>query len=193
MLANPATWAHFDEDDKARIRKLIPAHVPVDSEGLPTKEWLKYSPDWQQAVRLFQVDLKAGRMEPEWLAQAAQAMEERAEGKFDDWKEKNFEEYWGQKAKPPVTKPAKVGGRSAKPGGNNAKPGGSNTKQGGSSAKTGAAEGGKGSTSLRFPQMVRDGVFEVGDVLSYSRLYVQDKGASNVLLEKRVKVSLKSS
>lgn len=127
-------------------------------------------------------------------------MEERAEGKFDDWKEKNLEEYWGQKAKPPVTKGAKVAGRntkaagsSAKAGGSSAKAGGSGAKAGGSSAKMGAAEGGKGSTSLRFPQMVRDGVFEVGDVLSYSRLYPQDGGASSVLVEKRVKVNLTSS
>ncbi len=132
-------------------------------------------------------------MDPEWLAQAAQAMEERAEGEFDDWKEKNFEEYWGQKAKPPATKGAKAGGRGAKVGGNNAKPGRSSAKPGRSSAKMGAAEGGKGSTSLRFPQMVQGGVFEVGDVLSYSRLYVQNGGASNVLVEKRVKVSLTSS
>lgn len=122
-------------------------------------------------------------MDPEWQAQAAQAMEERAEGEFDAWKEKNFEEYWGQKAKPPVTKGVKVGGR-------NAKAGGSNAKAGGSSAKMGAAGGGKGSTSLRFAQMVRDGVFDIGDVLSYSRLYLQDGGASNVLVEKRVQVSL---
>ena len=62
-------------------------------------QFVKYSPIWKGTVRNFQEDLAAGRREPEWLAQAAQAMEERAEGKFDDWKEKNFEEFWGQKQK----------------------------------------------------------------------------------------------
>ena len=80
----------------------MPDHIPTDSEGLPTKEWLKYNPDWQQALRLFQADLKAGREDPQWKLEAAKAAEERAEGKFDDWKEREFEEFWGQKAKPPV-------------------------------------------------------------------------------------------
>ena len=38
-------------------------------------------------------------MDPEWQRQAAQAMNERAAGKFDDFKEREFEEYWGQKQK----------------------------------------------------------------------------------------------
>lgn len=38
-------------------------------------------------------------MDPEWQRQAAEAMEERAAGKFDDFKEREFEEYWGQKQK----------------------------------------------------------------------------------------------
>lgn len=38
-------------------------------------------------------------MDPQWQRQAAQAMAERAAGDFDDFKEKEFEEYWGQKQK----------------------------------------------------------------------------------------------
>ena len=92
----------------------MPAHIPTDSEGLPTKEWLKYNPDWQQALRLFQADLKAGHEDPKWKLEAAKAAEERAEGKFDDWKEREFEEYWGQKAKPPVGGNTKAKGGKAK-------------------------------------------------------------------------------
>ena len=43
--------------------------------------------------------MEQGKYEPEWLRQAAQAMEERAAGKFDNWKEREFEEFWGQKQK----------------------------------------------------------------------------------------------
>lgn len=50
-------------------------------------------------MRQFQVDLGAGRYDPEWLRQAAQAMKERAEGKFDKFKEEEFEQFWGQKQK----------------------------------------------------------------------------------------------
>lgn len=48
---------------------------------------------------MFQSELEAGHYEAEWLEQAAQAMEERAAGKFDKWKEQHFEEFWGQKQK----------------------------------------------------------------------------------------------
>lgn len=60
---------------------------------------MRYSNVWRDAVRQFQVDLQAGRYDPEWLRQAAEAMEERAQGKFDKWKEEEFEEFWGQKQK----------------------------------------------------------------------------------------------
>ncbi len=109
-------------------------------------------------------------MDPQWQAEAAQAMEERADGEFDDWKEKNFEEHWGQKSKPPVRSRVKV------------------VKVEGEKGTSVKVEGSKGSASLRFPQMVRDGVFQVGDIWCYSRLYPSGGGTSNVLVEKGVKV-----
>lgn len=45
------------------------------------------------------MDLECGRYDPEWLSQADEAMKERADGKFDKWKEKEFEQFWGQKQK----------------------------------------------------------------------------------------------
>lgn len=85
---------------------LLPEHVhnnpEPDEDGkypnLPA-EFLRYSTDWRDGVRLFSEDLAEGRYDPEWQKQALQAMEERAEGKFDDFKEKQFEEFWGQKQK----------------------------------------------------------------------------------------------
>lgn len=50
-------------------------------------------------MRQFQLDLQGGRYDPEWQRQAAEAMEERAQGKFDKFKEEQFEEFWGQKQK----------------------------------------------------------------------------------------------
>lgn len=63
------------------------------------QEFLRYSNTWREGVRQFQVDLEAGRYDPEWLRQAADAMEERSRGDFDDFKEQEFEEFWGQKQK----------------------------------------------------------------------------------------------
>ena len=50
-------------------------------------------------MRQYQVDLGEGRLDPTWLAEAAAAMEERARGDFDRFKEEQFEEFWGQKQK----------------------------------------------------------------------------------------------
>lgn len=50
-------------------------------------------------MRNFQYDLEAGRYKPQWQAQARQAVQDRAQGKFDDFKEREFEQFWGQKQK----------------------------------------------------------------------------------------------
>lgn len=50
-------------------------------------------------MRQFQAELEWGRYNPTWLSQADEAMKERAGGKFDAWKEKEFEQFWGQKQK----------------------------------------------------------------------------------------------
>lgn len=63
------------------------------------QQFLSYSNHWRSAVRQFQVDLEAGKYDPKWLSQAQQAMEERARGDFDDFKEQQYEEFWGQKQK----------------------------------------------------------------------------------------------
>ena len=80
----------------------LPDNAPYNEDGysVPMK-YFKYDPDWRRLVREFQEDLGAGRYEPEWLEQAAKAMEERARGDFDKFKDDEFEEFWGQKQKTP--------------------------------------------------------------------------------------------
>jgi len=86
---------------------LLPDHIrphpePDDPKSIipPLPEsFVRYSNNWRDAVRQFQVDLQNGRYDPEWQRQAAEAMEERAQGKFDKFKEEQFEEFWGQKQK----------------------------------------------------------------------------------------------
>ncbi|KAL1987163.1 hypothetical protein VTN96DRAFT_4769 [Rasamsonia emersonii] len=109
VFANPKAWTCLDESEKRELLSLLPAHVhpnpdpdPDDPDAkippLP-QEFLRYDNNWRYGVRQFQVDLEAGRYDPEWLRQAAQAMKERAEGKFDKFKEEEFEQFWGQKQK----------------------------------------------------------------------------------------------
>jgi hypothetical protein len=81
------------------LRPDVP-ELPEDVE-LPNyiRQELKRNNAFQADVRLFQEDLAAGRYEPKWLDDAQAAMEKRGQGHFDDWKEKNREEFWGQKQK----------------------------------------------------------------------------------------------
>jgi Asx homology domain len=109
LFANPQAWTCLDEDEKKEILALLPDHVcpdpnlgpePGDSDAkispLP-ESFLRYDNNWRYGVRQFQIDLESGRHDPEWLRQASQAMEERAQGKFDQFKEEQYEEFWGQK------------------------------------------------------------------------------------------------
>ena len=45
------------------------------------------------------MDLENGHYDPKWLKQAEKAVQERADGSFDKFKEQEFEEFWGQKQK----------------------------------------------------------------------------------------------
>lgn len=62
-------------------------------------DYFKYDPDFRRGIREFQEDLSSGRLDPKWQTAAAEAMEERARGEFDAYKENNYEEFWGQKQK----------------------------------------------------------------------------------------------
>jgi hypothetical protein len=89
--------------------RLLPDHVHPNPEPDPEdpdytipplpEEFVRYSNNWRDAVRQFQIDLQNGRYDPEWQLQAHQAMKERAAGKFDKFKEEQYEEFWGQKQK----------------------------------------------------------------------------------------------
>ncbi|OJD21552.1 hypothetical protein ACJ73_07105 [Blastomyces percursus] len=115
LLADPRAWTCLDEDEKKEIIALLPDDIQRHADPVPKPEgqdnigahvipplpesFVRYSNNWRDAVRQFQSDLETGKYDPEWQCQAAQAMEERAQGKFDKFKEEQFEEFWGQKQK----------------------------------------------------------------------------------------------
>lgn len=101
LLANPSTWEQMTEDELKHIDTLFPDHVPREENGSISLNWLRYNNDWRHGICQWQTDLEAGRLDPEWQQEAAIAMEERAAGKFDKFKEEEFEEFWGQKQKMP--------------------------------------------------------------------------------------------
>lgn len=99
FFSHPLNWDQVSDADKDYIRTLLPPHAELNDDGsIPAAFW-KYNPEFRLDCRNLQDDLRAGRMDPEWQRQAAQAMEERAAGEFDNFKEKEFEEFWGQKQK----------------------------------------------------------------------------------------------
>ena len=100
-FSNPKTYENFTESDWEDLRETLPSNVPVNPDGysIPMK-FFKYDPDFRRGIREFQEDLGSGRLDPKWQANAAQAMEARARGDFDAYKEEQFEAFWGQKQKP---------------------------------------------------------------------------------------------
>lgn len=100
-FSNPKTYENFTESDWEDLRETLPSNVPVNPDGysIPMK-FFKYDPDFRRGIREFQEDLGSGRLDPKWQADAAQAMEARARGDFDAYKDQQFEAFWGQKQKP---------------------------------------------------------------------------------------------
>jgi hypothetical protein len=99
----------LDEDEKRQILDLLPADThphadpPADdpSAKIPPlpDSFVRYSNNWRDCIRQFQIDLQNGRYDPEWLRQADEARKERENGDFDSFKEQEYEEFWGQKQK----------------------------------------------------------------------------------------------
>ena len=99
-FSNPKTYENFTKSDWEDIRDTLPPNVPLNPDGYSIPmTFFKYDPDFRRGIREFQEDLASGRLDPKWQADAAHAMEERAQGKFDAYKEIQFEEFWGQKQK----------------------------------------------------------------------------------------------
>ena len=99
-LSNPKTYEHLTKEDWEELREALPPNVPLSSDGYSIPiEFFKYDADFRRGIREFQEDLSTGRLDPGWQEAAAEAMEERARGDFDSYKENQFEEFWGQKQK----------------------------------------------------------------------------------------------
>ncbi|KAE8142170.1 Asx homology domain-containing protein [Aspergillus pseudotamarii] len=109
LLANPEAWNCLEESEKREILDLLPEDLHPNPDPSPDdpdakipplpEEFLRYSNNWRDGIRHFQLDLQNGRYDPVWLREAGQAMQQRADGKFDKFKEEEFEQFWGQKQK----------------------------------------------------------------------------------------------
>jgi len=100
-FAKPEAWNVLSAEEKATIRALLPETTPYNPDGSPSTDFLNHNTDWRNGIRQFQEDVQTGRMDPKWQADAAAAMEERAAGDFDEFKEQQYEAFWGQKQELP--------------------------------------------------------------------------------------------
>ena len=99
-FSDPKTYENFTKSDWEDLRETLPPNIPLNTDGYSIPmTFFKYDPDFRRGIREFQEDLASGRLDPKWQADAAQAMEERARGQFDAYKENQFEAFWGQKQK----------------------------------------------------------------------------------------------
>lgn len=104
LLKSDRAWNALTREQQEKLILMLPGtSLPSmpDDELLPNKpkECLNSNKAFKADVSSFQEDLKQGRYDPKWLADAQTAMRKRANGDFDGWKEKNKEEFWGQKQK----------------------------------------------------------------------------------------------
>ncbi|KAI9832538.1 MAG: hypothetical protein M1819_004328 [Sarea resinae] len=101
LLAKSQTLEVLDNENIAELQSLLPEHALTPTQDGIRSDFLLHDPDFKTAVRMYQEDLQQGRLDPEWQKQAAEAMEERANGDFDDFKAQEMEEFWGQRKLPP--------------------------------------------------------------------------------------------
>ncbi|KAJ5484922.1 hypothetical protein N7539_004910 [Penicillium diatomitis] len=109
LLAKPEAWDLLEEEEKRHILGLLPADIHPSLELPPDQpnskipplpdSFIRYSNNWRDGIRQFQLDLQNGRLDPEWLRQAESARRKRENGDFDSFKEREFERFWGQKQK----------------------------------------------------------------------------------------------
>jgi hypothetical protein len=76
----------LDENEKGEILSMIPSifHPKTSITPIPPLEhdFLLYSTDWSESIRLFTEDVKAGRYAPRFRAEAEKASRDRTTGKL---------------------------------------------------------------------------------------------------------------
>ncbi|KAH0556877.1 hypothetical protein GP486_005329 [Trichoglossum hirsutum] len=103
LFNEPRAWDILNAEEKHTLAASFPANAFDGSPDNPDAHFrpgfLKYDNDWKSGIRMYQEDLSNGRYDPEWIRQAEKSMNDRSNGDFDAWKEKEYEEFWGQKQK----------------------------------------------------------------------------------------------
>lgn len=102
ILRKEESWALLPREIREQLYALLPdprqeGEEPYDPDVHPLHTRSK--PYIEEEIRRFRDDLKDGREQKKWRVEAMQAGKDRLEGKFDEWKEREREEYWGKSKK----------------------------------------------------------------------------------------------
>ncbi|KAG9569966.1 hypothetical protein KCU61_g5451, partial [Aureobasidium melanogenum] len=103
LLTREEAWSSLDLDTRRELYRMLPVSLSgTDSDPDPDVHPLKtnYAKYIKHFIYEWEQDLAAGRNTAKWQKQAKQASGERISGAYDDWKEKEREEHWGQKYDP---------------------------------------------------------------------------------------------
>lgn len=98
VLRKEEAWMTLPQEVREQLYALLPApgdgELAHDVNVNPLKT--DYKSHIEEELRRWQQDLKDGREGKKWREEAMQAGRDRVDGKFDEWKESQREEYWGQ-------------------------------------------------------------------------------------------------
>lgn len=103
ILCDEEGWAKLSDDARAEIVSKIPntlrheMMIGDDGQPRPNLKFLEKNSTFKSFINQALNDVVNGLNEPNWLAQAYNAHCKRSYGKFDDFKDKNYEEFWGVK------------------------------------------------------------------------------------------------
>lgn len=105
MLKDDQAWASLDEKAQEKIISMLPPSrlsslvTLVDGKQTLNVSLVMSNSSWNYFIGCVRDDISLGRNKPAWLQDANTAYLERQVGKFDTWKEKEYEEFWGVKQK----------------------------------------------------------------------------------------------
>ncbi|KAI9718874.1 MAG: hypothetical protein M1812_003758 [Candelaria pacifica] len=86
VLGQPEAWNGLTQEEQASLLTLAPSSLAKYSDASSPARLNVEHPEFRHALHVFQGDLTAGRLDPKWLAKAADAMEERGRGEFDAYR-----------------------------------------------------------------------------------------------------------
>lgn len=105
LLKDDQAWTSLDTKTQEKIVSMLPEHrredlvTTVDGKHQLDQQLLMSNSSWNYSIGCVRDDIAMGRNKPGWLQDANTAYLEREVGKYDTWKEKEYEEFWGVKQK----------------------------------------------------------------------------------------------